>query len=199
MWDWHNYAEPHFFVDVFNFFDNWQEATGNEDVTLFLGEYSVFSIDTPSGQPNFSDPITEHIAYPRLLSAIGESLYTIAAERNPEIVKLTSYAPSFQNFNWYKWTPNLIAFTANPNETVLSVSWHSQSLLARYRGTQTLPVTNTRGDLNPLFWVATIDEPTKAIYLKVYPRQTAVISNNHTDQHQGCQRRKHYCPIDSQH
>ena len=63
-----------------------------------------------------------------------------------------------------------MAFDANPNSTVLSVSWYAQSLLAHYRGTQTLPVTNTMGDLNPLFWVASIDEPSNAIYLKVKHR-----------------------------
>ena len=166
MWDTHHYEEPTYFLENFNFYDNWQEATNNSNVTVFIGEYSVYSVDTPSGQPNFSNPVNEHIAYPRLLSAIAESIYLLGAERNPNTVKMSSYAPSFQNFNWYNWTPNLLAFTANPNETVLSVSWYSQSLLAHYRGTQTLPVTNTEGDINPLWWAATIDEPSNAIYLK---------------------------------
>lgn len=90
-------------------------------------------------------------------------------ERNPKTVRMSSYAPSLQNFNYFNWTPNLLGFTANPNDTVLSVSWYTQSLLAHYRGQQTLPVSNIAGDLNPLFWVATIDETSRLIYLKVRP------------------------------
>lgn len=155
-------------MENFDFYDNWQEATGNENVTVFIGEYSVLQIDTPDGVVNFSDPVNEHIFYPRLVSAIAEAVYLLGAERNPNTVKLSSYAPSLQNFNWYNWTPNLLAFTANYNETVLSVSYYGQQLLAHYRGTSTLPVTNVQGDINPLFWVATIDEPSNTAYLKVF-------------------------------
>ncbi|KAK3045436.1 hypothetical protein LTS18_013819 [Coniosporium uncinatum] len=80
---------------------------------------------------------------------------------------MSSYAPSLQNFNWYNWTPNMIAFTANHNETVLSASYWQQKMFATYHGTQTLPVTNSEGDFNPLFWAASIDEPLNVAYLKV--------------------------------
>lgn len=167
MWDYHTYAEPSFFLDSFNFFDNWQQETGNEDVTILVGEYSVFQVDTPTGVNNFSDPVGTHIFFPELLSAVAEAVYLIAMERNPNVVKMSSYAPSFGNFNWYNWTPNLISFDALPSNTVLSTSWHLQYLFAHYRGTETLPITNSQGDFNPLFWVATIDVPFNAIYVKV--------------------------------
>lgn len=69
-------------------------------MTIFAGEYSVFSVDEPTGAINFSDPVGLHIFYPELLSAIAESVYLLAMERNPNVVKMSSYAPSFQNFNW---------------------------------------------------------------------------------------------------
>ncbi|MCJ1322698.1 hypothetical protein MMC15_008047 [Xylographa vitiligo] len=167
MWDTHNYQEPSFFLEEFNNFDNWQEQTNNPNVTILLGEYSVYSVDNPSGIVNYSNPASEHVPYPRLLSAIAESVYLLGAERNPNTVKMSSYAPSFANLNAPNWTPNLVDFTASPLNTTKSVSWYSQSLLAHYRGTETLPVTNTQGDFNPLWWVATIDTPSNAIYLKV--------------------------------
>jgi len=167
MWDTHHYDEPHFFLDSFDTWDNWQESTNNIDNTILIGEYSVFQIDTPDGVLNFSDPTDVHVFYPELLSAISESVYLLGAERNPNTVKMTSYAPSLANLNWYNWTPNLITFTANPNETILSTSYYSQSLLNKYRGTETLPVESTKGGLNPLWWVATIDEAKDAVYLKV--------------------------------
>lgn len=175
-WDLHHYEEPTFFLENFNFFDNWQESTGNENVTIFIGEYSVIQRDTPSGVVNFTDTYPAHIAYPQLLSAVAESVYLIGAERNPNVVKMSSYAPSFQNFNWFNWTPDLVGFTANPNETVLTVSWYAQSLLAHYRGTQTLPTEDVEGGINPLYWVATIDEPTNVAYFKVVNAGNATVS-----------------------
>jgi len=166
-WDTHHYEEPRFFLDGFDFYDNWQEETNNTGVGVFLGEYSVYQEDTPSGYINYSNPVDTHVFYPRLLSAISEGVYALGGERNPDTVKMSSYAPSLQNFNWYNWTPNMIAFTANHNETVLSASYWQQKMFATYHGTQTLPVTNSEGDFNPLFWAASIDEPLNVAYLKV--------------------------------
>ena len=108
MWDTHHYEEPSFFLKSFNFWDNWQQETGNEDVTVLVGEYSVYQIDTPDGVVNYSNPADEHITYPRLISAIAESVYLLGAERNPNTVKMTCYAPSFENYNGDNWTPDCL-------------------------------------------------------------------------------------------
>lgn len=167
MWDTHHYEEPSYFLENFDFYDNWQEATNNTGVGVLLGEYSAIQIDTYSGVVNYSFPADVHIFYPSLVSAIAEGTYALGAERNPNTVKMSSYAPSLQNQNWFNWTPDMITFDANWNHTVRSVSYWQQWLFAHYRGTQTLPVTNTQGDFNPLFWVASIDVPKNQIYLKV--------------------------------
>jgi len=167
MWDTHHYETPSFFLEQFDYFDNWQEATGNENVTVFIGEYAAFQADTFDGVVNFTLTNPYHIAHPDLLGAISEAVYLIGAERNPDIVRLTSYAPSFQNLNWINWDPDLVAYTANYDETVLSVSYYNQKLLAHYRGTETLPVTTVGGDFNPLWWVATIDDGKNEMYFKV--------------------------------
>ena len=167
MWDTHHYEEPSFFLQQFDFFDNWQEATNNTNVTIFIGEYSVFQVDTPDGVINYTMPEDLHVFYPNLLAAVGEGVYLLGAERNPEVVKMSAYAPSFVNLNHINWTPDLVAYTANHDETVLSASYRLQQLFAHYRGTETLPVTTTSGDFNPLWWVATIDESSNAMYFKV--------------------------------
>ena len=59
----------------------------------------------------------------------------------------------------------MITFTANPNETILSTSYYLQKTFNQYRGTETLPIENTKGGLNPLWWASSIDSNT--IYLKV--------------------------------
>ena len=165
MWDVHHYVEPSYFLESFNYFDNL--GPNLTDVAIFVGEYSVFQYDTPNGTLNFNDPVGYHIFWPNLMSAIGESVYLLGIERNPNVVKMTSYAPSFVNLNWIDWTPDLVAFTANYEDTTRSSSWYLQWLYNHHRGTETLPVTTRAGDFNPLWWVATIDTDLNAIYFKV--------------------------------
>jgi alpha-N-arabinofuranosidase len=167
MWDTHHYEEPQYFLRNFNYFDNWQSNTNNSGVGVLLGEYSVYQVDTPSGKINWGRPSTAHATYPRLVSAIAEGVYALGGERNPNVVRMSSYAPSLQNLDGYNWTPNMIHFTANPDETVRSASYWQQWMFSRYRGTHTVPVRNSKGDLNPLFWAASIDAPSNIVYLKV--------------------------------
>ncbi|KAI9806545.1 MAG: hypothetical protein M1833_003732 [Piccolia ochrophora] len=167
MYDAHDYREPKWFLENFGRWDNWQEETNNSDITVFLGEYSVFGIDEPDQLVNFSNPLEEHIFFPRIVSAVAEGTYAIGAERNPNTVRLQSYAPAIANLNDFDWSPNFLTFSADPSQTILSVTYWQQWLFAHFRGTQTLPVANSEGDFNPLFWVATIDEPLNAVYLKV--------------------------------
>lgn len=167
MWDTHHYETPSFFLEQFNYWDNWQQATDNENVTIFIGEYATIQVDTFDGVVNYTLSNPYHIAHPNLLGAIAESVYLIGAERNPNVVRMTSYAPSFQNLNWLNWDPDLVAFTADYDETVLSVSYYSQQMFAHYRGTETLPVTTVGGSFNPLWWVATIDDDKNEMYFKV--------------------------------
>lgn len=121
MWDTHHYEEPLFFIEGFNFFDDWEALNNFTNVTIFVGEYSVYAIDEPTQNP-FGIPASYHVAYPRILSAIAEGVYTIGLERNPNTVKMAAYAPTFQNWNNFQWTPNDVAFDADPRDTVLSVS-----------------------------------------------------------------------------
>lgn len=81
-------------------------------------------------------------------------------------MKLTSYAPSLQNWNWYNWTPNLIAFDADPSHAVASVSYYLQKLFNAYRGTESVQVTNSQGDFGPLYWASTMNGQ-ESVYLKV--------------------------------
>ncbi|KAI9869852.1 MAG: hypothetical protein M1830_005025, partial [Pleopsidium flavum] len=166
MYDFHHYDEPSWFLENFDQWDNWQESTNNTNVTVFVGEYQVISIDTPDGIASFSSPASQKLFFPELFSAIAEGVYQLGAERNPNVVRMMAPAPDLANFNNYASSPNTIAYTSN--DTLPSASYWQQWLFGHWRGTQTLPVMNTVGDLNPLWWVALIDEPSNAVYLKVY-------------------------------
>lgn len=66
-----------------------------------------------------------------------------------------SYAPLLQNLNSYEWSPDLISFTADPAQTVLSTSYRVIELLSNARYTATVPVTITSNDtFGPSYWVA---------------------------------------------
>lgn len=157
---------PSFYLNNFDFFDNWLSTNNLTDVEILIGEYSVFQLDTSTQYVNFTFPYPAdiHPAYPQLIHALGEAVYLLASERNPNLVKLTTYAPILQNRNSYVWTPNLISFEAKQDRTVLTTSYWLQWLFGRYRGDQTVKVG---GELNPLFWVGSVDNSTNALYVKV--------------------------------
>jgi len=155
-WDAHFYLNPPGFLQLFNHWDNWQEETNNEGVEIFAGEYSVY---------NFSAQAPPLVLYPRLISACAESVYLLGLERNPNVVKLSSYAPSIRNTNNPNQSPHLLGFTADPKQDVESVSYYAQQLLNRYHGTQSLTVTNSQGDFDPLWWAASSEG--NSVYLKV--------------------------------
>lgn len=100
-------------------------------------------------------------------AAVAEAVYAIAGERNPNIFKLSCFAPLIQNLNAYRGTPFNILFTSNPDDIVLSTSYWQQLLFNHFPGSQTLPVTTAKGKLNPLFWVASIDKLRNEVYLKI--------------------------------
>lgn len=167
-YDFHTYNTPSYFLENFGQWDNWEAHYNLTDVQLLLGEYSVFQLDNIPQYVNYSyvNPSPLHPQYPEMIHALGEGVYQLSAERNPDTVKLSAYAPSLQNRNYYVWTPNMISFEAQANKTVLSTSYWQQWLFAHFRGTQTVPV---EGPLNPLYWVGSVDNSTGALYLKVSP------------------------------
>lgn len=75
------------------------------------------------------------------IGSVGEAIFTLGAERNTDKIIGASYAPGFQNLNSYQWAvgplvlkldvyeltplqPDMISFTADPSQTVLSTSYH---------------------------------------------------------------------------
>ncbi|KAF8428963.1 hypothetical protein EV426DRAFT_702739 [Tirmania nivea] len=58
--------------------------------------------------------------------------------------------------------PNLIGFTADPSQTVLFTPYYQSKLFATYTGTETLPIVNTNGDFNSLWWASSIEVPTSS-------------------------------------
>lgn len=88
MWDTHHYEEASFFVEGFNFYDNWQERTQNPDVTIFIGEYSMFQVDTPSGSVNVSFAVLQPIRLETLGRRYSRLSLLLLPSASPDLVKL---------------------------------------------------------------------------------------------------------------
>ena len=105
MWDTHHYEWPGYFTDAFDLYDNWQETTNNPDVEIIVGEYSLFSAIGPVNWTNTQTPV--HVYYPEMISAVEEGIYLLGIERNPNVVKMTTWAPTLAHYKGYQWTPNV--------------------------------------------------------------------------------------------
>ncbi|MFC3495682.1 alpha-L-arabinofuranosidase C-terminal domain-containing protein [Glycomyces rhizosphaerae] len=65
-------------------------------------------------------------------SALAEAAYMIGLERNPDVVRLASYAPLLARVGHSQWTPDLIYFTAD--EVRLTASYYVQRAFGTERG-----------------------------------------------------------------
>lgn len=110
--DEHYYNVPNFFSENACMFD----GRPKDGPKVFLGEYA-----TIGGDRVFN-----------LNCALHESAWLLGAERNQDVVTLTSFAPLFQNVNFTAWAPNLILFD---NHRVHGIpSYHALALLGKYHG-----------------------------------------------------------------
>ena len=99
--DYHQYADANTLASQFDIFDRYS----TQHQTL-VGEYSM-----------------QRGTYPNWIGAVAEAIFQLGAEKNGDKVIGLSYAPLFMNTNNYHWTPDLIAFNADSNQTTLSTSY----------------------------------------------------------------------------
>lgn len=126
MVDEHYYSAPEFFLENDNRFDSY-DRSGPE---IFLGEYAVNGGNTIAS----------------VECAIAEAVFLAGVERNQDIVKLTAYAPLFQNADYTAWKPNLIVFN---NHQVYGIpSYHAIAMMAGSRGKEVLQ-SSAEGEMHP--------------------------------------------------
>lgn len=80
-------------------FDN-----ANRSHPILIGEYATIEPNTA----NASEPVKweedePRLPYPNWVGAVGETIFTLGAERNADVVIGASYAPGFQNINGFQW------------------------------------------------------------------------------------------------
>lgn len=145
MVDPHWYRGPNFFFNNNNLFD---EASRKHDI--YVGEYAC---NAGVGGGN-------------LLAAISEAAFIMGMERNSDVVKMTSYAPLFENVNKKDWPCNLIHF--NSSETYGRASYYVQQMAAENRPTFNVSVSETsKGTPARQFCQAGYDEQSGELVIKV--------------------------------
>ncbi|OBT82888.1 hypothetical protein VE02_08652 [Pseudogymnoascus sp. 03VT05] len=155
------YARPNIFATQFGLFDN-----ANRSHPILIGEYATIEPNTE----NTSEPVSWDADEPRLpylnwVGAVAETIFTLGAERNADIVIGASYAPGFQNINGFQWAPDLVSFSADPAKDVYSTSYYAIQLLSAHRYTHTAPFTSDEG-FGPAFYVAGVNQGTNQYTFK---------------------------------
>ena len=112
MVDEHFYSSPEFFAANSVMYDN----IDRNGVDIYCGEYAA-TIGCKEGN---------------LFGALGEAAFLTGIERNQDKVRMTSYAPLFQNVAYKVWEPDLIIF--NNHEDYAIPSYYMLKMFAENRG-----------------------------------------------------------------
>ena len=128
MVDPHWYRDPNFFFNNNHLFD---DAPRTHDI--YVGEYAC----------------NGGVGAGNLLAAISEAAFIMGMERNSDVVKMTSYAPLFENENRRDWPCNLIHI--NSSEVYGRASYYVQQMSAENRPTYNVFVSepSTAGEAQP--------------------------------------------------
>ncbi len=112
MVDEHFYSSPVFFAANSGMYDN----LDRQGVDIYCGEYAA-TIGCKEGN---------------LYGALGEAAFLTGIERNQDKVRMTSYAPLFQNTAYKAWEPDMIIF--NNHDDYVIPSYYMLKMFAENRG-----------------------------------------------------------------
>lgn len=109
--DPHMYVSPEFFFEGARMFDGMERG----QYGIYVGEYAV----------------TQNVGDGNLLGALAEAAFLTGAERNCDLVRMTSYAPLLTHVDDRAWSPTLIQLDAH--RITGRSSYYVQQLFAHNR------------------------------------------------------------------
>lgn len=121
MADEHAYKAAYWALNNYDHFDKYKR--GNWDV--YVGEYAT---NAGVGSGN-------------MLAALNDAVYIMGMERNGDLVKMSSYAPLFENVNTRHWPVNLINFDAG--RSFGRISYYAIKMMNDHRADQNVQTTLT--------------------------------------------------------
>ncbi len=122
---------------------------------VFVGEYAAKSA-------GFGTMITKN----NIWSAVEEAGFMTGFERNSDIVKMASYAPTFAKVNANSWDVNMIWFDSH--DVVLTPNYYTQMLFSNNLGNKYVD-SKIESDSNTddIYQSVTVDEDKQVIYVKL--------------------------------
>lgn len=124
------------------------ERTG---ATVFVGEYAASAWG-----------IGKYWTQNNMWSTIEEAGYLTSLERNGDLVKMASYAPTFAKIDAQCWNLNMIWFDSQ--NIVLTPNYFNQMLFANNTGSRYI---DTGIDVKGIYSSTSIDEEEQVIYVKL--------------------------------
>jgi len=124
---------------------------------VFIGEYAATSQGFGTIQTKAN-----------LWAAIEEAGYLTGFERNGDVVKMASYAPTFAKINAMSWNFNMIWF--NSQEAVLSPDYYLQLFFANNTGNKYIKTELENGKTfveRDMYESVTVNEDEQVIYVKI--------------------------------
>jgi alpha-L-arabinofuranosidase len=117
--DEHFYASPEYFYEQSARYDSFNRSNPWK---VYIGEFAV-----TAGKPGTGN----------LRAALGEAAFIIGMERNADVVRMASYAPTFVNVNDRKWTVDMIAY--NGEQAIGTPSYEAIKLFSNNRPARVVP------------------------------------------------------------
>jgi alpha-N-arabinofuranosidase len=156
--DEHYYANPQWFLDNANRYDNYDR----KGLKIFAGEFAAQSvaIASPDNKNNWE-------------CALAEAAFMTGLERNSDVVAMSSYAPLFAHVDGWQWTPDLIWF--DNLRSFGTPNYYVQKLFSTQIGTTILPV-KIDGQSKALFSSATRDDASGDVIIKLVNTQSATVT-----------------------
>ncbi len=127
------------------------DSYDRDSAKVFVGEYAASSWG-----------IGKYWSQNNLWSAVEEASYLTALERNGDVVKMASYAPTFAKINAQCWDINMIWFDSQG--IVLTPNYFNQMLFANNTGSRYIDTGITA---KGIYSSASVDEESQSIYVKI--------------------------------
>jgi alpha-L-arabinofuranosidase len=118
MADEHAYKAAYWSFTNYNHFDNYKRG----DYEVYVGEYAT---NAGVGSGNMQ-------------AALNDAAYIFGMENNGDLVKMSSYAPLFENVNTRHWPVNLIKY--NADSSFARISYYTIQLMNAQRADENFPV-----------------------------------------------------------
>jgi len=118
MADEHAYKSAYWSFTNYDHFDNYKRG----DYELYVGEYA-----TNAG-----------VGAGNLQAALNDAAYILSMENNGDLVKMSSYAPLFENVNTRHWPVNLIKYKSD--SSFARISYYTIQLMNEHRADENFQI-----------------------------------------------------------